>query len=241
MIVEYPTALYDTVLPKQPSDDQSITFLISSTNPPRSEQIFQQLPFVEEVKILPDRVTTWDQNRDAAGSFVFSISRPAPGESGSVMKQFEVGQTLEFEPTVNIPTLEIELVPDTIDLVQNTNLLDFNQTTLTQDEVNYLVSQAQNVMRQIIAELNVIKAAINDNETLITQNQKSINEIQKMLKAARVVLSSGTETSDILTKLENQLTQLGEERTALISQTNEYINQSEEKYQELLNARELVR
>lgn len=239
LIITFPTALYSPVLPKKNTDSQSITYTVSSEDPPRYEQTYNQIPYAEEIKPLPDRIYTEKELRTYAGELVFTVSKPSEGESGSNVKQFEVGQFIDFGDVEDIQELNTQNVPNVIELTQNTNVLDYQKAGLSQDEANLLISLSEDKMNKIIGELNAINATVNDNQTKITENQKELNEVRKMINATELVIDSST--SEILDKLKNQEQALLLERESLITSTNELIDFADERFSELLKIREVVR
>ena len=243
MIIEFPTALYISELPDEPSDSQSVTFLISSEDPPRPTQALQQFPIAEQLKPLPDKIFTKAQNRSVVGELIFTVSQASRSDTGSSKKQFEVGQILDFE-TEEIPDLSNTEVPSVIELQQNTNILDLEDLGLTEEESNTLVAQSNTTMDELIGEINSIVEQINDNKIRITENQKSINEATKAINATTVILDTQTGGSDlpeVLQKLIDTRTDLETERDQLIADTNSLNEEVKTKYNELLSVRELVR
>ena len=243
MIIDFPTALYNSVLPQNPEDNASVTLTISSTNPPRDTGNVSQLPIAEKLKPLPDKIFDRSQNRDALGDFVFSISQSFITDIGTNKKQFEVGELLSFGEESDVEAIGITEVPDLVDLQQNTNLLDLSEFGLSDEEVESLTSQAEDKFNELIIELNAIKSNVKDNEVKISENQKSLNEARKAIKAVRVVLGiPEDDTGDgILQKLLESAEDLLEERDALVSDTNSLNAQAKDKFQELLDTRQLVR
>jgi uncharacterized protein YeeX (DUF496 family) len=241
MIIDFPTALYNSVLPTV-DDPGSVTYIVSSTDPPRATDPTAEIPIAEQLRPLPDKIFTRKEFRDALGDFVFSVSEATVTDIGSNKKQFEVGQLLNFGEFVDVEGLTVTEVPTLVDLQQNTNILELSDFGLSEAEITALTNQAELKFNELIEELNAVKTAINDNEAQIRENQKSINEVNKTIKAARVVLDvPGTVSHDIIDKLVESAEELIEERDALITETNELNVLAKAKYQELLDTRELVR
>lgn len=243
MIIDFPTALYNAVLPKDSEDDASVTFTISSTNPPRDTEKTSQLPIAEKLKPLPDKIFTRSQNRDALGELVFSISQSFITDIGTNKKQFEVGELLNFGEESDAEPIGITEVPDLVDLQQNTNLLDLSEFGLSEEDIESLIDQAEDKFNELIEELNDIKSNVKDNEVKLLENQKSLNEVRKAIKAVRVVLNVPEESTGdgILQTLLESEEDLVEERNALVSDTDSLNEQAKSKFQELLDTRELVR
>lgn len=239
MIIEFPTALYGPVLPKSVSDSTSITYTISSQNPPKRPASGQELPVAEEIKPLPAKLFTKSQNRETFGDLLFVVSQATQSDLESNKKQFEIGQLLDFQQEENIDLLTNLGVPERIDLLQNTNILDLDSLGLTEDEQQEVIGQANIRMDEIIEEINVIKEQISNNKAKIRENQKSLNENRKAQQAIDSIGS--TDLSDIIDRLETQEGNLEAERSSLIAETNLFNEQAEQKFAELLRIRELVR
>lgn len=240
MIIEFPTALYNTVLPQEPEDSESVTFTISSEDPPRDITATQELPIAEKLRPLPDKIFSQLELREVLGDFVFSISEGSQNDVGSGKKQFEVGQFIDFGVESEIDAINLSEVPEQIDLQQNTNILDLSEFGLTDQETKFLSKQAESKMNELVIELNDIKSNVKDNEVAIVENQKSINEVRKTIKAVEVILDD-SEGNELLEKLRQSEADLVTQRDALIADINELNDLAKIKFQELLDTRELVR
>ncbi|MDP1712440.1 MAG: hypothetical protein Q8K86_08285 [Candidatus Nanopelagicaceae bacterium] len=234
MIIDYPTALYRDVLPGI-GDTGNTTWLISSTNPPRSTVPLQRIPDAELLRKREPSPITQRQHRQAVGDLVFSLTAAQQSISGSSTTQFEVGQVLEFT-TETIKAVNPALVPEGIEIQHNLNVLDLNALGLTDAEISELTQEsedAKQTMEDQIAELSVASA---NAEVSINENQKRINEAIKAKDAADVVGNV-----PISQKLAAKITALTAERNALIDTLNALNAEVGQKFDELLKVVPLVR
>ena len=236
MIIEFPTALYLSELPLRASDVGSVTFEISSEDPPRQSQNLQQLPIAEQLRPLPDKIFSREDDRANAGDLLFSISQSARSETGSNKKQFEIGQFLDFNQE-SLPEVTVTEVPTKLDLQQNTNILDLESLGLSEDDIEVITKQANETFNQTINELNSLKEQIDNTKILISENQKSINEARKASSAVELL----EDVNSILATIQKKEQDLLQERDSLTNTVNVLNKQAKDKLEELLSIRELVR
>ena len=244
MIIEFPTALYSSVLPKEPSDNQSVTFLISSTDPPRSISTFFQLLYSEELKTLPGKIYSDSRRRANLGEFIFNVSYASPSAMAIGNKAFETGQLLDFPGVEETEDIDILEVPEIVEVQQNGNILDLESLGLDEEESDDLTSQAETKFHDSIVILNDLKMQIKDKKASIDSNQKLINETRKARDAAVVVFSdtsTGAEDNEIVIKLNQKEQDLLSEKEDLLAELNSLIDQANEIYGEILRLREMVR
>jgi hypothetical protein len=91
MIINFPTALYESVLPG-PSESGNITYTISNQDPPKSSNTFLQLPRNEEIRKTPPRTYSKYDKRKFSSDLIFNITIPSLSTEGSGIKNFEIGQ-----------------------------------------------------------------------------------------------------------------------------------------------------
>ena len=238
MIIDTPTALYSSVLPTFDGVG-NVTFTISSYDPPRPVISPTPLTRGQSVRSLPPKIYDPLTRRTAFGELVFSVSSGSQTIIPASTKAFEVGQILDFDDVPeDIPTVAVLNVPDTIDLQQNTNVLDYEAAGLTPDEVQSIQDTAQLQMTAKVDDINALKTQIMDYQTQIQDNQRSLNEIQKLIDATTVLF--GTDTS-IPDKLLAKQQELQVTRLALISSANQLIALAQVEYNQLLEIKEVVR
>lgn len=243
MIIEFPTALYDSLLPKKASDSQNVTFLISSTDPPRSTRTFFQLLYSEELKVLPGKVHSDRRRRANLGEFVFNVSSAKPNELAIGNKHFETGQLLDFQDVEEFDPITVLEVPDRLEMQQNNNLLDLESFGLSEAESDDLVDRSEDKFHESVSSLNSINASIKNKKASIDSNQKLINEIRKARDAALVVYSdtSTGDFNDVIVKLNQKEQDLVAIRVDLVSEYNSLVGEANEIYEEMLKLREMVR
>ena len=238
MIIKFPTALYNSVLPQVSTDTQNITFLVSSTDPPRSSDSTLQLLRSQEIRPLPATIFTKEERRNNLGKLIFSINSGKQSHVGIGNKQFEVGQVLEFGD-VTLEELDDLEVPNVVELQQNTNELDTDAFGLEADEVALLIRETTGLFNTYISQLNEMVETIKNTESEISDNQKLINEVNKAKRAAQIAFVDSS--SDIITKLAEREEELISNRSSLIKSLNEYTAEANEIYNKIISLREMVR
>jgi hypothetical protein len=234
MIISFPTALYKNVIPG-PGGSGNVTWLISSTDPPRSVESFQQIPPAESIRRRDPPTFTDRQRRDAMGDAVFSLSQGSQSIVGTAVKQFEIGQILEFEDET-LPETTITPLPAMVDIQQNTNLLDLSALGLTDSEIDRVTQESEKVKKQIEDEIVSLKRNVDDMSISINENQKRINEADKTLDAATVINDEA-----IVNKMNLKISELTEQRIILVEELNAYNERIGVKYDQLLKVIQLVR
>ena len=238
MDIQFPTTLYESVLPVDALDNRSITYTISSEDPPRAANTLIQLPKAEEIRPLPQRTIDVLTNRDLAGEYITALSFSNPNISGDSKKQFEIGQILEFVSEA-LPVLNNTLIPVEREFTQNTNVLS-SDLPITEEERESIRDTALLQFNDLTDKLNVLNQDISNNQISISDAQKSINETRKAINSLTVVFDGGT-NNDIITRLEVSLVALIKERDDLVSETNALSIEAQDTYDEMLKVREFVR
>lgn len=235
MIINYPTALYKPILPGS-TDPGNVTYTISNNDPPRSKSVFLQLPRSEEIRKSPPRVYSKYDNRKFVSDLIFSITAPSLSTEGSGSKNFEIGQFLDF-------TTEESSQPDpysleSIELRQDTNVVDYSKFGLSKDEYSNIVSIAEKKMDEITKNINLVGTQLNDNKENISSNQSNINEATKLYNNIVLILGdSSEEAKKVKTKIDSYniyAAKLLEERDVLLSTLDSL-------RADLSNVREVVR
>ena len=233
MIISFPTALYANVIPV-PQGTGNVTWLISSTDPPRSTTSFQQIPPGE---LTRQKVPISDDGprRRAMGDAVFSISQGAQSTVGSIKLQFEIGQILDFT-SEELAVVTTANVPQMVDLQQNTNLLDLSSLGLTDLEIVQVTEVSEQTKKQLEGEIVALQQNITNVSVAINENQKQINEANKVLDAVTVIGDAG-----LITKMNAKIADLSTQRDALIATLNAYNEAVGVKFDDLLKVIQLVR
>lgn len=235
MIISYPTALYKDEIPGV-GDSGNVTWLISSTDPPRSDVNFIQLPLAETLRKRPPPEYTAHERRRRLGNLVFTLVEGAQGVAGSGKLQFEIGQIFDFDETDDVPTATTALVPKQVDLQHNTNLLDLSSLGLTDAEIVAVTDQSEARKKVLEDEISILQSEIDDLQVAINENQKTINEANKVFDAVTILQDEA-----LVKKLEQKIASLKSQRTVLIDQLNEANSAVAERYDELLSISQLVR
>lgn len=198
MIILFPTALYESVLPKKPSDVGNVSFSVSSFDPPRGVSYARELFRGEEVKPLPDRVFPYSVRRMSFGDLVFSVSVPSVRVVADGKRAYEVGQLLDFGGESQV-SVGVSNFPQSVELQQNTNELDYASAGLSDGDVDRLVSEGSERYDELVL---LYQNKIADQRRVdidIQGSQKTLNEVRKLIDATRVAL--GDSGGDILDKL----------------------------------------
>lgn len=236
MIITVPTALYLSVLPKSANDPTAITWLISSTDPPRTISDTPLLTKQEESQKLPAILFDPIQRQTNVGEFVFNVNYSIASKIGSGIKSFEVGQILEFETSGDEIDIESLRVPEVVDLQQNTNILDLLGAGLSEQEVKEFENQSREMFNTLISEINTNKANINSLEVSIGDNQKTINETKKIRQAVELI-----NNKILLDKLVAKENVLIDEKARLLNHLNDLNLATNNLYDRLLLIKEIVR
>lgn len=244
MIIRFPTGLYRTILPSE-TGSGNITYTISSQDPPARTVRSIQLPVAERLRPLPSPTFDLETRRASFGELVYTLSKANRSDPGSNTKQFEVGEALEFEddPTVNTPVFTA--APRDVEIQHNTNLLDLDQSGLTEDEIAEVVLESERRQRELDKQFSTQQSELQSIETNIRENQKQINEVNKAIRATRAAFNIPDEetnpTNEILVKLLNRRVELQNVREQLISDQNTKSAEVETTYRDLLRVSQLVR
>lgn len=240
MIVSFPTALYESILPKSDDDTNNVTFTISSEDPPRTSTTAFELFRGEELRKLPTRVFNDRERRTTFGDFVFSLSSGSQISTEDGKKSFEVGELLEFGVVEETESISSTEVPDIIDMQQNTNKLDLIGLGLSEEQATLLIQSSEDRFDELVKSIISVQTGIKNVSAMIDSNQKQINEVRKAKDAAVVVLGSITD-NPILVILEQKEQDLLLERNELINSLNQNNVEVKQLFNDLLRVREMVR
>jgi hypothetical protein len=227
MIINFPTALYTSVLPgiNQPGN---ITYTISNQNPPKSTSTFLQLPRTEEIRKSPQATYTKSEKRKFYSDLIFNITIPSLSTEGNGSNTFEIGQFLDFTDNTEVQSDPYSLA--SIELRQDTGVVNYKKYGLSKSEYDNIVNIAEQKMNDISDEINVVGTRLNDNKENISSNQSDINESTKLYDNIVLVLGSDSDEAkkvqskidgynqlkaDLLTERDNLLTNLDALRTDL--------------------------
>jgi len=235
MIIKAPTGLYRSILPSG-REAGNVTFVISSNDPPKTGELFLQLPPVEDQRSAPDRVFNKLDSRKFLGNLVFDITVSGISSSGSGTKQFEIGEILDFNNAENRNVDVYEL--ESIELRQDTNVVDFERHGISKSEYEELVRNARKQMNEITEEIAKLGTQLKANTDNVSANQAEINQSNKLLD--NIVVVQG-ENNDLVDKVKSVIAQKEEEKTDLLNKRDELQNQIDELRDRLHKVREVVR
>ena len=205
MIINYPTGLYSSVLPKEPQDSQNVTYLISNTAPPRTSLLFPKIPFGVAIRQREPRRFTTVERRQTIGDLVYTISKASRQQVGNNAKQYEVGAILDFDHS-NYKTVDPMLVSNTTDIQHNLNIFDYEELGLTEDDVALIDEESLKIFDILAERLNELRVLRSDEEVTINTNQKIINEADKNISALEIMAGDSDSTeSEILLLIEKLL------------------------------------
>jgi hypothetical protein len=227
VIINYPTGLYTDLLPKA-EQAGNVTFVISSDPPPRSSQVFLQVPLSEQLKPLPTDTFTKSDHRTKNGELLYTIDEGKQTKPGSSSGTFAIGDVLDFvdESTTDISVTE---VPAVIDIQHNTHVPDLSVYGLTPSEISNINKGVEEQKEEIRTNIVQLQSKVSNDKTDLRENQKSINEVQKVIQGAIIAL--GGSDNEIIAKLQQQEAALLAERQTL----SDSINSSNLEIKSLLN------
>jgi len=215
MIINYPRGFYSSVLGQKPQDSQNITYLISTTSPPRSSLLFPKIPVGVTLRERPPRQLTTVERRQTVGDLVYTISKASRQSPGNNAKQYEVGEILDFDYS-EYRTVEPMLVSDKTEIQHNLNIYDYEELGLTESEVALMSDESLRTFDALVVSLNELRVLRSSAEVEINTNQKIINEIDKNIAALEVIADSyDTTESDVLQLIEKLQARKATAQTAL--------------------------
>lgn len=235
MIINYPTALYRSVLPAS-NKSGNVTYTISNQDPPKSISVFLQLPRNEETRKQPQRTYSKADKRKFSSNLIFNLTIPSLSTEGSGSKTFEIGQFLDF-------TNESETIPDSyslesIELRQDTNIVDYKKHGLDESEYANIVKIAGKRMDEISNEINIIGTRLNDNKENISSNQSDINESTKLYDNIVLILGTGNEQAK---KVQTKILNYNEYKIKLLAERDILLTTLDSLRSDLSKVREVVR
>lgn len=196
MIIKYPTGFYRDVLPQNPEDVGNVTFTISNSPPPRTNLVYPKISVGLVNRKRQVEVISIDERRQELGSLIFTISSAQRSDIGSNSRQYELGEVLEFTDNQG-PAAEPMLVSSVTEIRHDTNVLDYAQMGLSDDEQNAIARSALNAQTTLTARLNELKQLRADSDVEINSIQKSINELTRTITALESVVASTQDQSVI--------------------------------------------
>jgi|10_taG_2_1085330.scaffolds.fasta_scaffold00044_50 hypothetical protein len=204
MIIKFPTGLYD--LPSSPSDNQSVTFLVSNLAPPRTSLVYPKIPPGIVDRKHSAKIISLVERRGGVGDLIFNVSRGSRVQEGSNSKQFEIGQVLVFGDSP-LKSLSPMLVSEKTETQHDLNRFDYEALGLTDEEQQLIKDSSIDTHDALTDRLNVLKKDRADAEVEVNTQQKLINEATRNIEALEVIADSSAQTSDDVLDLIGKLTQ----------------------------------
>lgn len=244
MIIRFPTGLYKSVLPAG-ENSGNVTYTISTQDPPKTNMRITQVPPGVELQPAPDKIFDDATRRAQFGDLIYTIADNSRSLPGSNIKQFELGEILEFEENPPQQTVQPLMSPSSLEIRHDTNVLDLSSLGLTDEEISELVTGSEEKQAELEQEFNNKNTEAKDLETAITENQKKINETNKALKATREVfdIPDGDLEFDepIYQKLLATLASFEIQRVRLVDMRNAIVIELKDISQAIFRVSELVR
>lgn len=222
MIIRFPTGLYRNVLPKSPSDSGSVTYLISNSEPPRTDLLFPKIPngVLNRKRISRDAEPL--RRRKVVGSLAFTVSKSSRDISGNDDKILETGQVLEFSDSP-VRSVDPMLVGNDTQIRHDINTINYQPLDVSDDELQAISDAALMASRSLAERLNDVRQKRKNAEQLVVTNQKIINDANRTINALRAVVESseaGQDIVDLIIKLESRKTQAFVDRDAATADAN---------------------
>lgn len=228
MIINYPTGMYKNAI------DDNITWHISSNPPQTVFRTYIQIPAVESIRPLPDRVHESSRRRGSKGSLVFSVNEAHGSIAENGKKQYAEGEVLEFGD-VNI--IDIDMPPNSrIESRHNTNILDLESMGLSSDQVDGLYDRATRKRKLLDESYKYVRSEIENLEKNISNVQKSINEVNKAIAAVSVI---GDDI--IIESLNEKLESLNDDMQSYVSQHRTKVVESESIIEQIRQVNEMIK
>lgn len=218
MIINHPTGSYR--LPASPDDATSVTYLVSNTEPPRSDLLAPRIP--RGIELRGQNVEPPDQIllQDTYGQLAFVTSQASRTNASNNYSQYVVGDILEFKPaTDNVvdPMLVSKSTQTQFNLVQT----DFAAIGLTAEEQAAVVAEIAQARVDFTNQLNALKQSRANAEIQINTLQKNLNDV---VRSISVLESIGSTVA--LDKLKAAKITLEADVAAAVAAANLYASQA---------------
>jgi len=190
MIIKHPTGFYKTILSKIAKDGTNITFLISNNSPPKAELSSPKYSKGLSRRAIPER-TMNSTRRKTQGELIYSISSSKKVQEGNSARKFETGQFIEFVAVVQSqPIVELMLQPNKTETRHNTNFFDYDEFSLTQEDVDVLSDESSKLQSRLSDALNDLIRQRSITEVRISDSQKIYNDSNKNLSAVETIIKN---------------------------------------------------
>lgn len=198
MIIRYPTGLYAAILPKG-NERGNVTFTISNNAPPRSDLSFIKIPvaIVKRRRVKPT-ISEYER-RQSLGDLIYTVSQSNKTDEGNSNRQFELGQTFEFESFTG-KELDPMLVSMRSETRHDTNRIDYAALGLSASDQDAMASASFAAQADITNQLNYARQQRVNAEETINVQQKIINDVTKTIDGLTITLNSSAVTGSLGTE-----------------------------------------
>jgi hypothetical protein len=201
MLLKYPTGFYTESITKQELNNNSITYLVSNTEPPRTDLVYSKVPLGVLTAVRdPKSQDIITRRKLTFGDLIYSVSKADRSEEGNNSRQYELGQTLEFN-AVNGVEAEPMLVSGFTEVQHNTNRIDYENIGLTEEEKSAIEDVSLATQKLLMDRLNEAKRNRLNAEEGINVAQKTINETTKTIQSLEITLMEAPTYSSLSTEL----------------------------------------
>ena len=192
MIIKYPTALYESVLPQKPSDSESVVYTISDTIPPRSTIDCEVISSgISNRPKMPSSVTDAIR-RSNLGQLIFITKNNTSSSTQSGSKLFYSGQVLDFSTAIGTA-----IVPTNTDLETEHDLCSVDGVAIGLDNVamSNVSDSALQAQTAVIIILGQLQKQYDVLESQIVTQQGIINEASRVLNGLNVIAAISPDSS----------------------------------------------
>ncbi len=229
MIIRFPTAFYDPLLPDKSSDAGDVTFTISTQDPPRPKNASIKVPDGIAPRIDRDPIS-----RVQFGDLVFTVTDSSQSVLIQGNNQYFLGDVLEFTP--ELASEQVAAAPNSLlEVRHDLSRIDYKAIGLSDAEILLLSNESASAQEEIRLELNAKRLEYENNNIEISNTQKLLNETNKTLSAIKIVYdrSPSDDILAIITKLElkasdldMKIKQLVAKSSDISAETNDLVNKA---------------
>lgn len=203
MIIRFPTGFYTSSISTDALNSDSITYLVSNSDPPRTDLVYSKVPLgVLTALREPKDTDIITRRRVSFGDLIYSVSTAGRTDEGSNSRQYELGQVIEFDAESGVEA-DPMLVTKLTEIQHNTNRLDYSSMGISEDEQSAIEEVSQATQAVLMDRLNEAKRSRFNAEERINSAQKIINETSRAIESLEITLSEAPAYSSLSTELVN--------------------------------------
>lgn len=196
MIINYPTGLFDAVLPKTASDPTSVIFTISGDLPESRVENFPVLPDGIRKVAKPSKIYDSTERRAAAGLLVYVDSTHIESDVKSGQPLYKLGQILDFTTTTSPQNSIVPNFPGKSTITRHdiarldTTLIGMPDLFDVPDgEGETVRSVAIETYNNTISQIEELQAQYDALETSIDMHYKVINESNRAIAGLNAIIA----------------------------------------------------